>query len=145
MEFANDVHKATYEQVRGWVGELYGAMAEPLDNDKPGFRVRSGSALVCCVVEPWGDDDACVTFFSWVITKVEQSAALHEYLLRENMRNRYGAFAIDEVGDIIFRWTTPRTSLSKEEIRTGLAAVADSADGYDDDIKKRFGGERASD
>ena len=141
-EFESTAQEECYDKVAAFGKELYGETFEA-KNDSPVFAIRFGSALVGVAVKDWGDEDATVSVFSWVITGVEIIPDLLEYLLKKNYDIGFGAFSIDEENDIHFEHTIVGSTLDKAELRASILAVAHAADSYDDEIKLSWGGERA--
>jgi hypothetical protein len=144
LTFEHDTQKGIYEKVGQYVKELFGEFAITR-TDFPAYFVRMGSATVNAAVLAWGTDDAIVNVRSWVVTGAEKNPAMYEYLLRENEGMRFGAFCINDKGDIIFEHTIVGSQCSKEELRASIMAVISTADKYDDEIMSRWGGKRASD
>jgi hypothetical protein len=104
-----------------------------------------GSAFAQIGVFPWGDDDALITTRSYVVTGIELTAELMRFLLHENAGMRFGAFGIDEDGDVIFEHSIVGSTCDQRELESSVTAVAATADEYDDRIVSRWGGERALD
>jgi hypothetical protein len=86
-----------------------------------------------------------VRAWSWVVTGVENTPELLLHLLNENATLRFGAFGVDEAGDIVFQHTILGQTCDKEELRTTIMAVISTADRVDDELVARFGGQRAID
>jgi hypothetical protein len=144
MEFANDIQKETYEKVKGWMTELYGESAKVYP-DTPSFGVGVGSAWTYVNVYAWGDDRATIQCFAWVVTGAEMDEALMQFLLRENYDMRFGMFGIDDEKDIFFKHSIMGVTADKGELKAAIAAVAYTADEYDDKIRSRWGGQRSAD
>ncbi len=144
MEFQTPAQQAVYEKVAPLMKELFGEMASPRD-DRPTFGVRFGSAWVQTWVSAWGDDDATITTRSWLTTGTELTADLGRFLLNANGEMRFGAFGIDSEGDSFFEHTILGSTVTKQELRASILAVASTADQYDDEIVSRFGGVRMAD
>lgn len=70
---------------------------------------------------------------------------LMRYLLRENLDIVFGAFGVDDDGDIAFEHTIPAATIDKEELRASVMAVVFIADRYDEEITSGWGGLRATD
>ena len=87
----------------------------------------------------------CIRDRSWVVTGAEQSAELHKFLLEANLSVRFGAFAVDQAGDIAFTHAILGEGLTTDALMFTVVGVAQIADEYDDLIVQRFGGQRASD
>ena len=66
-----------------------------------------------------------------------------KYLLLENYTMRFGAFGIDDRGDIVLQHTIVGSTCDKEELQASVTAITTQADRYDDLIIQRWGGERA--
>jgi len=144
MEFQHDVHAQAYERVQQLMTELYGELYST-DDDFPGFAVDAGSTRVQIAVLPWGDSDACVKVFAWVIIGAELTPDLMKYLLQKNDETLFGGFGIDSEGDIFFKHAILATDLDKSELRATIGAVRFTADEHDDEIQKRWGGQRLAD
>lgn len=144
MDFYSAEHKQSYERTQGMLRELFGEMAEP-DPQGPSFRIVSGSALVRVIVNPINETNSAISVMSWVVTGAETTPELTRYLLGENYKIRFGAFQMDEVGDIAFEHAVHAGTCSKEQLRYSVMSVAKIADDYDDAIRSKFGGLRAAD
>ena len=144
MEFRTEPQKACYEKIAPWIREVFGEFVMAHE-DRPVFGVRIGSALTIVSVDPWGDDDAVITTRSYVVTDVELTPDLLRFLLEQNDRMRFGAFGIDEDGDVFFEHAIVGSSCDKNELKASTIAVAVTADKYDDEIRSRWGGQRAVD
>lgn len=144
MEFKNDAQKETYEKVAKWLTEIFGEFVHPKD-DSPLFRIAMGSALARVYVRPWGDDEAYIFTRATVVRDVELTPELMKYLLEKNNSVVFGAFCLDEDGDINFDHTIYGPTCDKEELRTSVKAVLFTADKLDDEIVSRWGGKKASD
>ena len=99
MEFASSAQKATYEKIKPWIHELFGVFAYER-SDYPVFGVAIGSAYATTGVYPWGQDEATICTRAYVVTDVARTPDLLEYLLQQNGSMRFGAFGMDENGDI---------------------------------------------
>ncbi len=144
MQFQSVMQEACYNKTATWMKELYGKFP-CARQDVPGLAMVMGSALVEVFVFPWGKDDAVINARSYVVTDVELSPDLMHFLLRENNIMRFGAFGIDENGDIIFEHTIVGSTCDKLELEASVNAVLEIADDYDDKIVERWGGRRALD
>lgn len=144
MQFQSTMQEACYEKVALWMRELFGKFPCARD-DVPGLAVFMGSALVEVFVFPAGENEAVINTRSYVVTEVELSADLMRFLLRENINMRFGAFGIDDQGDVIFEHTIVGSTCDKPELEASVKAVLEIADEYDDKIVERWGGKRALD
>lgn len=143
MEFENDAQRTTYDLVSAYMRELVEG-GEPVGNpDLPMYGITQGSAQVSVIVVPRGDT-AFVLVQSWVVTQVEPSLELYDFLLKAN-HDIYGAFSLDNENDIMLSVMLYGPTLDQEEFALAVTAVAENADDYDDQIVSRFGGLAAAD
>jgi hypothetical protein len=144
MEFKTAAQKACYEKIAPWMKEIFGDFA--MVNDKvPAIGVAVGSAFAQVGVMPWGDDDTTINTRAYVVSGAELSQDLTRYLLEENAKLRFGAFSVDSDGDIVFEHGIVGSSCDKKELKASVMAVVTTADKYDDEIVRRWGGQRALD
>jgi hypothetical protein len=143
MEFAHDKHREAYEKAKQYLQTLWGNAMHVFD-EVPGFAVAQGSAIAFIRVLPWRDE-AVVCTRSYVVTDIEHTPELMEFLLRTNANFVFGAFGFDEDGDITFEHTILATHMDLDELRDSVLAVLVTADEFDDRITQRFGGMRALD
>jgi len=141
IEFAHAAHRMVYEKVRLILRQLFGELAAP-DPVKPLFVLRYGRATVHIYVDAWGDDDASVGVFAWVAGGLHVTGEMASHLLRENTLYRYGGFAVDTDGELMFRYSVPGATCSKDELKSAVMAVAVSADRADEEVLKRYGAAR---
>lgn len=144
MEFETAAQQKIYERVLPWVSDLFGGsvLRKP---DAPVIGVMYGSAFAQIGVFPWGEDDAVITTRSYVVTGTDLTPELMRYLLLENGGMRFGAFGIDEEGDVMFEHSIVGSTCDQRELEASVVHVARTADEYDDTIVERWGGERALD
>jgi Putative bacterial sensory transduction regulator len=144
MEFQNPMQESCYNKIAVWMQELFGKFpcARP---DAPGLGLFMGSALVEVLVFPWGEDDAIINTRSYVVTGTELTPDLMLFLLKENSLMLFGAFGVDENGDILFEHTIVGSTCDRKELESSVNAVLQVADEYDDIIVQKWGGERALD
>ena len=144
MEFPTPAVQKCYERIAPMVKEVFGDFAWPFPND-PAFSVAIGSAYVTIKVNPWTDDDAVVPTYAWVVTGAETTPDLMRHLLTENFDLRFGAFGMDQAGDIILQHSIAGATCDKEDLRASAMAIVHYADASDDEIVAKFGGQRAID
>jgi Putative bacterial sensory transduction regulator len=144
MNFDTEAQRAAYERAADLMTQMFGEMAWQ-SSEEPMFGLQLGSAAVNLRVMPLGDDGAFIESWSWVVTGIEQSSELYHYLLGENVNMRFGAFAVDEEGDVMFKYGLIASDLDKEELRAAVLAVGRTADRYDDEIVAKYGGMTAKD
>lgn len=144
MEFETQAQKECYEKVLPWVTELFGGSVLR-KTEVPVLGIMHGSAFAQIGVFPWGDDDAFITTRAYVVTGADLTPELMRFLLLENTGMRFGAFGVDDVGDIIFEHSIVGSTCDQKELESSVIHVARTADEYDDQIVARWGGERALD
>lgn len=144
MEFKTEAQKAVYEKVLIYGKQLFGEMLNQ-HKELPSYAIEYGSAFVFVNVIPWRDTDAVINIRSWVVTGAEITQDLLRYLLKENYEMTFGAFGVDDEGDIEFEHTIVGSTCDIEEFRASVLALISVADAYDDQIRSRWGGQRACD
>jgi len=144
MEFQTEAQKKVYEKVGQIMRDEFGKTAQARD-DAPSFVLRHGSAYVQVTIIPINEQYTTVRAHSWVVTGVENTPELLQFLLKENLNMRFGAFGIDDVGDICFTHAILGETLEAPALMYTLMGVASVGDDYDDKIVGRFGGQRAVD
>lgn len=144
MQFVTVAQRQCYEKVGPWVTDLFGGSV--LRNpEKPILGVMHGSAFAQVGVFPWTDDDAIITTRSYVVTNVDLTPELMRFLLEENGGMHFGAFGVDDDGDIFFEHSIVGSTCDRKELESSVTAVVQTADDYDDQIVARWGGQRALD
>ncbi len=144
MEFVSATQEACYGRVRTYVEDLFGDLAVYRE-DAPAFAIAAGSAVAHVFVLPWTNDAAIVTTRAYVASGVRLDADLMRWLLARNAEALFGAFGIDEEGEIVLEHSVNGATCDKEDLRASVLGVVFSADRYDDEIVARWGGERALD
>ncbi|MEM6593042.1 MAG: YbjN domain-containing protein, partial [Cyanobacteria bacterium P01_C01_bin.73] len=98
-------------------------------------------------VHPWEEADlATVRATSCVTIGSPTSADMMHYLLTENRRMRFGAFHLDDAGQVLFAESVlGGDNMDLMELQTCILSVVTIADTYDDLIARQFGGQRAVD
>ena len=143
MNFLSEAQEQCYQRFKGWMDKLFGHIPwETLD--EPGFGLFMGSAWVEVHIYPW-KEDAVINIRSTVATGTSLTPDLLNYLLRENAVLRFGAFSINQQGDVLFEHTIVGSTCDPKELETSVIAVLKTADDYDDPIVSRWGGKRAID
>ena len=144
MHFDTPAQQKIYERIRPMVKEIFGEMISE-NSEAPVFAIQMGSAYTVMAVQPWRADEAVVVAWSWVVTGAEMTPDLMRFLLNANLGMVFGAFAVDEAGDIMFRNTIVGSTCDRAEIKHLVMAVMATADEFDDKIVARWGGQRAVD
>jgi hypothetical protein len=141
MNFDTEAQKATYEKILPWVKELFGIFVK-VQEDVPSFGLNIGSAFVHISVQAWGEENSVITSRAYVVKGASLTPDFLHFLLRENETMRFGAFGVDEDGEVFFQHTIIGMTCSQEDLKSSILAVGYTADQYDDTIVERWGGVR---
>lgn len=144
MNFDSKAQQECYEMIHPWMQEMFGDFAGQR-TEVPEFGVLVGSAFAQTAIYPMGDDDSVISTRAYVVTGAELTPELMHFLLRENDRMTFGAFGVDEDGDVFFEHTIVGSTCDKTELKTSVSSVVLIADEYDDLIVEKWGGKRAID
>ena len=144
MTFANETQRLVYDRVRLFIEDLFGELAV-YRSDAPAFAIAAGSAVAHVHVLPWTDEGAIVTTRAFVVSGARLEADLMRWMLARNAEALWGAFGVDEDGEIVIDHSINGPTCDKEDLRASVLGVIFSADRYDDEIVTRWGGERALD
>lgn len=144
MKFDTKAQEEIYNRVDGFLQQVFGEMVRK-PGDRPVFLLQMGTTVTHIVVAPWSEDDAVVLVRAYVNYGADLTPDLLKFLLNENASMRFGAFGIDDDGDIFFEHSIVGATCDKEEIKASALAVASTADRYDEQIMERWGGVREID
>jgi hypothetical protein len=110
--------------------------------DPQGSYVLGVESARVFIVPTWLDEKTTVArVFAVTNLAVPVTAELTSYLLAKNLEFVLGCFALDvDEGAVWFNHNLLGEHMTAEELEITLAAVAQTADRYDDEIKSRFGG-----
>jgi hypothetical protein len=142
MEFANAAHRETHSRIEEYLGELF---EDPFhDPDNGHFYVRYGSTVLEIAVDPYGPEETMVQVMAYCVQGVRLEPDLLLGLLELNHHLAFGAFSV--VGrDIFLSHTLFGRGLERAALLSAVAAVANTADEYDDRIVAKYGGQTALD
>jgi hypothetical protein len=143
-EFSSKAQREVFDKVHAQIIELFGPVAQEVE-DSPMLLVAQGSAFAAITVHPWGAHDAAITVRSHVVFGATVDQELCTFLLHENTRRRFGAFALTGDGDVVFEHDLLGSTCVPVTLKTAVMSVLKTADDYDDQIKERWGGQRAVD
>ena len=137
-----DAAAITKERVQRFLADLFGEVHIDRDGD---FNFRHGSTHVYIRVHEMGKDATAVRVWSFTNRKVPDSNELFRYLAATNGMLVFGALSAKAVEDgvsVVLSHSLLGEYLDPAELAAAVAAVAQLADDFDDEIKSRFGGER---
>lgn len=140
MDFLTVEQQGCYEKIRPWMEDLFPGQLK-IYEDIPVFEVSFGSTFAFVQVSPW-HDDVTITSRAYVVSGAQMTPDLQLFLLRENDTLRFGAFGVDEAGDIIFQHAIIGSTCDKNELRESVINVVTMADRYDEQIVATWGGKR---
>lgn len=142
MKFAHDEHKQVFDDVAVYLSELF---EEPfLDEETGHYYVRYGSTVVEIGVETYGPEEVLVLIVAYCVQGADVDDELMSGLLELNHNLPVGAFSVvDE--DIFFSYSLFGRDMRSKDLLSGIAAVANISDEYDDKLSERFGGNTALD
>lgn len=153
LSFANHTQELTYHKVLEYL-TTSGLFKESVQAvaDQPKFELiygstRIGIRVLVWEVNPWDTQElvivracSCVTVGSRI------TAELTEYLLRENLRMRFGSFQLGDRNEIFFAHNIlGGENLDLMELQTCILSVVTIADTYDEILTAQFGGHRSTD
>jgi hypothetical protein len=151
IAFTHRAQELTYRKIASYLttSELFKDKVQ-MAEDEPKFEITYGSTKVgirvlVWEVNPWDTPElvlvracSCITVGSSI------TAELTEYLLRENLRMRFGAFQLGDHNEIFFAHNIlGGDNLDLMELQTCILSVVTIADTYDDILTAKFGGHRA--
>lgn len=110
--------------------------------DQHGNYVLGLQSARTFVVPTWLENGATVVrVFAITNMAVPVTADLTSWLLAKNLEFVFGAFALDvENGAVWFNHNLLGDFAAPEELEATIAAVIETANRFDDEIKTRFGG-----
>ncbi|HEX2056745.1 MAG TPA: YbjN domain-containing protein [Actinomycetota bacterium] len=128
---------AVREMIEGKLATLGGYLV-----DNHGNYVLGLQTARTFVVPTWLENGATVVrVFAITNLAVPVTAELTQWLLEKNLEFVFGAFALDvENGAIWFNHNLLGQFAAPEELEATIAAVIETANRFDDEIKSRFGG-----
>lgn len=153
LSFVNHTQELTYHKVLEYLttSELFKETVQAVA-DQPKFELvygstRIGIRVLVWEVNPWDTQElvivracSCVTVGSRI------TAELTEYLLRENLRMRFGSFQLGDHDEIFFAHNIlGGENLDLMELQTCILSVVTIADTYDEILTAQFGGYRSTD
>jgi hypothetical protein len=153
ISFTNHAQELAYRKVLDYLttSELFKASVQ-VATDHPKFELiygstRIGVRVLVWDVNPWDTQElvivracSCVTVGSCI------NAELTEYLLRENLHMRFGAFQLGDRNEIFFAHNIlGGEQLDLMELQTCILSVVTIADTYDEILTEKFGGQRSTD
>lgn len=152
LTFANHAQELTYRKVANYLttSELFKHSVQAV-SDQPKFDLiygstRVGIRVLVWEVNPWEIPELVIVRACSCITVGSRiTLELTEYLLRENLKMRFGAFQLGDHNEIFFAHNIlGGENLDLMELQTCILAVVAIADTYDDLLTEKFGGQRST-
>ena len=142
MQFENEHHQKTHDQVERYLGELF--EAPYLDKENGHFYVGYGSTVLEISVEAYGPEETILQVTAYCAQGVRLEEDLLLGLLELNHELPVGAFSL--VGqDVFYSQSVLGMYLDRNDLLGTIAAVATISDDYDDKIVAKYGGQTALD
>lgn len=140
-DFITPAQRLSFDKITPWLHEIFGEDVRE-HPDVPIFGVKMGSAFAMVQVSAWQNDARIVTR-AYISSGTELTPDLLEDLLRLNDTVPFGAFGIDESGDIFFQHVSLASTCDKLELETTVRTVVSVADETDDALIEKWGGDYA--
>jgi hypothetical protein len=150
LTFANKAQQLTHQRVSEYLVSSMFRDTMRIRDDQPRFDLLYQDATLIQVdvlpweVNPWEQEDlATVRAFSYITVGNANNLELIRFLMAENNKIRFGAFQIDEAGQVVFAHSIlGGESMDLRELQTCILSVAAIANSYEDLIVEEFGGQR---
>jgi hypothetical protein len=152
ISFTDPAQERTYRKIANYLttSGLFKTIVQASE-DQPKFDLvygstRIGIRVLVWEVNPWDTPDLVIVRACSCITVGSRiTPELTEYLLRENLRMRFGAFQLGDRNEIFFAQNIlGGENLDLMELQTCILSVVTIADTYDDLLTEKFGGHRAT-
>lgn len=152
LTFINHVQELTYHKIENYLvtSELFKDRMQA-SADQPKFDLvygstRVGIRVLVWEVNPWDIAELIIVRACSCLTVGSRiTPELTEYLLRENLKMRFGAFQLGDHNEIFFAHNIlGGENLDLVELQTCILAVVTIADTYDDLLIQKFGGMRST-
>jgi hypothetical protein len=138
MDFTTDAHEQAYEQVREWVTQMFGESAY-VNDEQPSFSLPL-SRTVGVGVQSFGDDGACIDFFTWPLRETHLPEDAYEHALRTNAQYRFGQLNIQADGALLLEYVVNFNGLTKAAFSELASMISSAADEIAVDLGTRFFG-----
>lgn len=150
IAFTNTTQEQTYQRVADYLKSSLFRDSIRLQADKPRFNLLYQDSTLIEVdvlpwdVNPWEETEmAIVRAFSYITVGNINNLELIRFLMAENHKMRFGAFQIDESGQVVFAHNIlGGDSMDLRELQTCILSVAAIANAYEEVIIEKFGGQR---
>jgi hypothetical protein len=129
----------TLHLIKRELDQLYGASGYHQWDEWAFMRVEEG-AVIFIVVSPL-EDDAVVNVRCYVVRDLPESGPdVGDYLARLNSDQLFGAFSVDEDGDVCFGYSVLGSSLTPETLLLAIHVVARASSQHAPAIIEQWGG-----
>lgn len=142
LPFTNSVQEQTYHQVANYLkSSMFKNSMRTLPDVPKFYLLYQESTLVEVEVLPWDihpwekSEMAIVRAYSYLTVGSGVEADLLQHLLAENRRMRFGAFQLDEAGQVLFAHSIlGGENMDLLELQTCILSVAAIAANYSTDL-----------
>ncbi|MEJ5285856.1 MAG: hypothetical protein CH6_2941 [Candidatus Kapaibacterium sp.] len=142
VQTPNEILNSVSLQLSNLLDEYF---PEHLKFDSNRFTIQKGSSQIMIMVRPFTQTEACVEFYSNVVTGAKITEELLHFLLRKNAELHFGAFGLIFDNTITFSHSILGSTLNPQSLKLILTTIATICDHYDDVIVQLAGGKRAAD
>ncbi len=130
---------AVVGRVREELQTLFGSTGFHQWSDSAFMRVE-GQAVIFVVVSLFSDQPV-VNIRCYVVRDIESDdPALGHHLARLNSEQLFGAFSLDQDGDVCYDYTLLGTSVTREALQVAITVIAHTAQVYGPKIISTWGG-----
>ncbi len=129
------------DRILHWTVEIYGERAVRRA-DEPVIDIQYGARRVT-ISTHYLSSDTIVWVAERLVSALALTPDLMSYLLRENLRLEWGAFAVDDNGDIWLRLSLPGETCTRRSLKRAVRSVLVTADSYRDRVIERARGQRS--
>ncbi|MBD2462892.1 hypothetical protein H6G89_17775 [Oscillatoria sp. FACHB-1407] len=148
ISFSNPAQELTYQKVAEYLASSMFKNSMRARTDMPRFDLLyQGTTLIEVDVLPWevhpweNSELATVRASSHITVGDTSVAAVTHFLLAENRKMRFGAFQLDESGQVVFADSIlGGENMDLLELQTCILSVAAIANSYSDIIAQKFAG-----
>jgi hypothetical protein len=153
IAFTNAAQELTYHKVADYLTASQFKTSMRVHPDLPRFDLLYQNFTLIEVevfaweTHPWTNAELAIVRSSSCVTIGSQGETdLMKFLLAENRKMRFGAFQLDESGQVLFTHSVlGGENMDLLELQTCILSVAAIATTYDNLITEQFGGHRAVD
>lgn len=138
--FESEAQRVLFEQVSGWLKEVFGEAAVSLCGNEPLITIQALGLCLSVEITPRSNEKLIVAAQCLVATGVEPTAELLWRLMQINQSEMPGGFSSDERGNLVAFAALPADGITKEGLAVTVKIVAGITGEYGSQITGRWGG-----